>query len=134
MTQNAGFGYSNFVMNKKMRVCLSTLPLEIIWTIERFLQLNDLVQFYTSRNLIATYTTMKPFILKKLSNWNVKKRKYCAQCRHDAISCVEWKNRLKRDWIPWCTIHVNPCILNDIEFYCIGSIDIQGQQIIRIEG
>jgi hypothetical protein len=114
---------------KQIMVNLATLPLDIVSVIEEFLSIHDLVQFYTSRNLILAYSTIQPRILKKLSSWKTRKRKYCAQCKHDAITCIEWTNDVKRDWIPWCTVHVNPCILNGIEFYCIGSLDVQGRHI-----
>ena len=102
------------------------LPLEVIEHIEKFLNMQSLVHFYNSRNIVLTYKKLVPVIANELSLRKVKKRKFCAQCRHDAVTFIEWTPNLKRDWIPWCMLHVDPCIFNGVEFYCIGSLDING--------
>ena len=116
-----------------MRSWLTTLPEELLTMIENLLNMDDLVKFYTSRNLVIQYNKLMPHLISILSKWKIKKRKYCAQCKHDTLTCVEWKNNLKRDWIPWCTLHSNPCLLNDIEVYCIGSLDLEGVCLVGID-
>ena len=109
---------------------LLDLPDELVLVIESRLQRKDIVNWYNAQNKILTYKTMIPHILQELSQWKIQKRKKCAQCNHDAITCIVWSANYKRDWIPWCCVHSNPFILNEIDVYCIGSLDVNGISLL----
>lgn len=47
-------------------------------------------------------------------------RMLCVECRHTPITFIEWKGKLMRRCIPWCTIHVPGPLMDDVLSYCVG--------------
>lgn len=59
-----------------------------------------------------------------------KKRQLCVMCCHHAITEIEWTGGFKREYIPWCPLHADPSILNDVEIYCLGGLDVNGRFLL----
>ena len=67
---------------------------------------------------------------RKINTLEKKKRKRCLVCCHDCLTELLWENNNTREWIPWCALHTNPSILCNVEAYCIGSLDVNGNSLI----
>ena len=108
------------------------LPLDIILKIEELLPVNDLCQWRVVRYFEWNFGHLYRYGFHKLrERMNAKRQRMrCIQCNHCCITEIEWVNGLRRAYVPWCTIHIDPTILNGIELYCVGGLDVNGRSLL----
>jgi hypothetical protein len=58
----------------------------------------------------------------------MKHKKYtrkCVMCKHQCITSISWMDGRSVDFVPWCVLHIDPQILENIDMYCFGDIDLE---------
>lgn len=98
------------------------LPDDMISHIESFLQ-NPSAFKVVFRRLWETKDIFKLSLNKvnmlQKNNENRLMNK-CVHCHRRSISCIVYENDYKIQYTPWCDIHIDKKILEDVDLYCMG--------------
>lgn len=106
---------------------IAGLPNDILLYIFEMLDFSSAVAFQNVFNkLKASYFS---HIRKRLAQHTFIKRNQCVHCKVPCISELQWNDNTKRDWIPWCVLHTDSVILQNVDLYCIGSFGVEGFRI-----
>ncbi len=118
---------------------LMDLPYDLLYYIESILSIEDLISWKTTVKSVSVWKSNHIFKngYTKLMNsfQKIKIRNTCVQCTHACITQAEWSDGRKISFLPWCTIHINPLILQGIELYCLSGPqinDIHNNYLLRI--
>lgn len=106
-----------------MLLCLNTDILELI---EEFMDVTTFCNWRFIRKVMWNTKHITKYATLDLKT--LKKNQKCVylKCPHQCLTELCWKGGFQKQYIPWCAIHVNPLILNDIDVYCVGGLDIDG--------
>lgn len=96
------------------------LPEDIVELLVTHLDARSMSNF--KRSVRSKWTTQHIFEhSRNILSQPVRTRRKCMQCNQDAISFLSWRHGQKRDWVPWCSLHIPEHILDDIDCFCIGD-------------
>ena len=109
---------------------MQTLPIDILELIAENLSNHDYSIFRYIIRLPWKKRHVFQSSIKMIQDHKIIRRQSCANCTHQCITEIMWIDGYKRDWIPFCPIHVNQNVLIDIDAYCIGGIDINGRPLL----
>ena len=87
-----------------------------------------LVKKNTDWNMKLVLNTSITFLQTKVSI--PKKRCSFLNCNHACLTQLNWTDNTERDFVPWCALHIDQHILTDIDMYCVGGLDINGNALL----
>ena len=109
---------------------IGRLPSDILDIVHDMLALDDILSVnLCSRQKLLVKSVQKK-IGEKLEKHTFRYRQKCVACSHQCLTEMTYEDGFVRQWIPYCAIHCPALLMNDIQVYCTGGIDVNGTPLI----
>ena len=56
-------------------------------------------------------------------------RMTCAHCKQPCLTELMWGTTRVR-WVPYCAVHADRALLDNIDMYCVGGLNVDGYQLV----
>lgn len=109
---------------------LDTLPDDVLIFIFSLLDIKDIMQLRSILKINGGNKIIINKLIIKIDKHKIRYRQLCVKCQHHCLTEMTYDDGFVRKWIPYCVIHCPPLLMNNIQLYCTGGIDIEGNPLI----